>query len=109
MAGQTLAWPCSLRRPHSPQGCSLAPPRKCVPDRKILAHTGATNRLVQVIHEARGELVYNLRIQGQSFQPHVFAKGKYTVKILDPDSDRTAELAGIVARPNNDALLTVEL
>ena len=83
--------------------------RKATAQLPKLEITGAKSPVVQVIDEASGELVYNLRIPGQSFQPHVFALGKYTVKVLDPESGRTVELAGIVARPNNGASLTVEL
>jgi hypothetical protein len=70
--------------------------------------TGATNPLVQVF-DAAGELVYNFRPTGDSFQPHVFAPGHYRVRISDPESDRAKELAGLVATPENDDSIQVEL
>ena len=42
------------------------------------------NPVVQVIAEATGEVVYTLRIQGQSFRPKVFAPGRYTLHIGEP-------------------------
>lgn len=41
----------------------------------------AANPVVQVVSERTGEILYTVRVRGASFQPHVFAKGKYTVKI----------------------------
>ena len=42
------------------------------------------NPIVQVIEEATGEVVYTLRINGQSFRPKVFAMGRYTLHIGEP-------------------------
>jgi len=39
------------------------------------------NPVVQVIEEATGEVLYTTRAQGNRFQPRVYSKGKYTVKI----------------------------
>ena len=39
------------------------------------------NRVVQVIEEASDEILYTVRIAGDSFQPPVYAMGNYTVKI----------------------------
>ena len=41
---------------------------------------GVTNPVVQVIAEATGEILYTVRSQTESFQPRVYAPGKYTVK-----------------------------
>jgi hypothetical protein len=46
-----------------------------------LAIKGAANPVVQVVEEKTGEILYTVRIRGNEFQPHVFAEGKYTVKI----------------------------
>ena len=43
--------------------------------------TGATDPVVQVVDESKGEIVYTLRIKGSSFRPKVFAEGAYTVKV----------------------------
>ena len=42
---------------------------------------GAVNPVIQVIDEKNGEMVYTLRIKGQRFDPKVFRKGTYTVKV----------------------------
>ncbi len=68
--------------------------------RKILGHlpelifTGAQNPVVQVIAEATGDILYTVRVQGDRFQPRVYAAGKYTVKIgrEKPDGPTIANL-----------------
>lgn len=47
---------------------------------------GVKDAVVQVYDQANGELVYALRLQGARVVPWVFAAGKYTVKIGDPDA-----------------------
>jgi len=47
---------------------------------------GVKDAVVQVYDQAGGELVYALRLQGTHVAPWVFAEGKYTVKIGDPDT-----------------------
>ncbi len=49
---------------------------------------GMNNPVVQVVNERNGETVYTIRINGKSWQPKVFEKGKYTVKIGDPDLNK---------------------
>ena len=46
------------------------------------------NPVVQVIEEATGEVLYTARARGNRFQPRVYSKGKYTVKVglQKPDS-----------------------
>ena len=39
------------------------------------------NQVVQVVEEKSGDVVYTLRVKGKSFQPKVFAKGKYTINV----------------------------
>ncbi len=50
-----------------------------------VAVEGVTNAVVQVYDQANGELVYALRLQGSRVKPWVFAGGRYTVRIGDPD------------------------
>lgn len=47
---------------------------------------GTTDPVVQVIDERNGELVYALRLKGQQFRPPVFAAGKYTVRVGQPET-----------------------
>lgn len=46
-----------------------------------LRFAGAASAVVQVIEEKSGEVVYNIRVDGESFQPPVFAPGAYMIKI----------------------------
>jgi hypothetical protein len=50
-----------------------------------------------------------LRIAGQSWQPHVFAPGRYTVKISDPDAGKSKEFSGLAATPRNEEKLDVSV
>jgi phosphodiesterase/alkaline phosphatase D-like protein len=74
-----------------------------------LYFSGVRNPLVQVFDDATGELIYNLRPPAGSFQPHVFASGKYTVKVSDPEAGRAKEFKGLVAEPGNKTALDVQL
>ena len=74
-----------------------------------LSIEGIKNPVVQVVREADGEIVYTLRIGGQSFQPPVFATGTYTARISDPDANRMKELTGLKAAVNNDERLGVQV
>ncbi|MFZ5833650.1 MAG: hypothetical protein ACOY3P_26480 [Planctomycetota bacterium] len=42
---------------------------------------GTAGPVVQVVHEADGEILYTQRIEGERFRPRVFADGSYTVKV----------------------------
>jgi alkaline phosphatase D len=70
---------------------------------------GVDNPVVQVIEEPSGTIVYTLRIAGRSFRPHVFAPGKYTVKVSEPETGRLKELHGLSARAGNDTSVEVEI
>jgi len=54
---------------------------------------------VQVIDEANGQVVYTLRIKGNSFRPKVFKAGKYTVRISEPDTGKTKTLKNVESLP----------
>jgi len=56
---------------------------------------GMTNPVIQVIDESNGEIVYTLRINGTSYRPKVFKKGKYTVKVGQQGTDKMKTLTGI--------------
>ena len=51
----------------------------------VCTHT--QNPVVKVTHQASGELVYALRIQGKRFRPWVFKPGTYRVEIGDADTE----------------------
>ncbi len=63
----------------------------------LLNVSGVFDPVVQVVDEANGEIVYTVRIAGQRWRPPVFAPGKYTVRVSDPDSGRERIVEGVVA------------
>jgi hypothetical protein len=56
---------------------------------------GMRNPVVQVIDESNDETIYTLRINGNSFRPKVFKKGKYTIKVGEPGTDKMKTLEGV--------------
>ena len=67
-----------------------------------------SNQVVQLIEEKSGEVVYTLRILGDSFRPKVFAVGKYTVKV--GEGDKVKILKGIQSiNPDKKTTLKVKL
>jgi hypothetical protein len=42
---------------------------------------GQTDPVIQVIDESNAEIVYTLRIKGNTFKPKVFRNGNYTIKV----------------------------
>jgi hypothetical protein len=73
--------------------------RKAVAYLPTLKVGGMTDPVVQVIDEADGEIVYTLRIKGESFRPKVFKEGKYTINIGEPGTDKAEMLKGIGSLP----------
>ncbi|MEZ6054022.1 MAG: alkaline phosphatase D family protein [Planctomycetaceae bacterium] len=63
--------------------------------------TGTSDPVVQVIEESTGEVVYTLRIHGESFRPKVFKEAIYTVRVNDQ------EFTGIESTTQDDATLDV--
>ena len=59
--------------------------------------SGVVDPVVQVLDEANGEIVYTVRIAGQSWRPPVFAPGRYTVRVSDPEARRERVVKGVVA------------
>ncbi|MEM8485675.1 MAG: alkaline phosphatase D family protein [Bacteroidota bacterium] len=57
--------------------------------------SGLANPVVQVVEEATGEIVYTLRIQGDSFRPKVFAQGRYTVHVGNQDAGEMQTFSGV--------------
>ena len=83
--------------------------RKAVAHLPELRFAGVGQPLVEVIEEKSGELVYLLRPKGGSFRPHVFAPGKYTVRVSEPESGRTRSLKGLEASAGSAPALEVSL
>jgi hypothetical protein len=74
-----------------------------------LKFAGVSQPLVEVIEEKTGELVYLLRPNSGGFRPHVFAPGKYTVRVSDPETGRTRVLNGLEAGAGSAPALEVRL
>ncbi len=47
---------------------------------------GEDDPVIQIIDESNNEIVYTLRINGNSYQPKVFKKGLYTIKVGEGDN-----------------------
>jgi hypothetical protein len=99
---QFPGWPVTL---HQLDNYGRAP----VAHLPRLKFTGVKHPVVQVFEESTGELVYALRLNGQEFQPHVFAPGTYTVKAGEPEANRWVETRNLAATPGNSATLTIKL
>ena len=64
--------------------------------------------VVQVISEDDQEILYTVRVQGDSFQPAVYAAGEYTIKIGENKPDG-AKLEGVAASASASEAGTKEL
>ncbi|MBN1344530.1 MAG: metallophosphoesterase [Phycisphaerae bacterium] len=73
-AKQYPGWPKTIRQEDN----YARKPVAYLPTLKI---TGQTDPVVQVVDESTGEIVYTIRINGQSFRPKVFKKGAYTIHV----------------------------
>jgi hypothetical protein len=63
-----------------------------------IAVEGMEDPVIQVIREDTDEIVYTIRIAGQTFQPRVFSlETTYTLLAGDPDSDRMERNTGLRA------------
>jgi hypothetical protein len=81
-APQYVGWPITISQEDNYA-------RKAVAYLPMLKFSNAINPIVQVIDESNGEIVYTLRIKGNSFRPKVFRKGTYTIKMGMNELDKT--------------------
>jgi hypothetical protein len=58
---------------------------------------GLTDPVIRVFSEATGEMIYNLRVAGNKYQPGVFAYGSYTIEAGDPDRGLWKKIEGVQA------------
>jgi hypothetical protein len=71
-----------------------------------LTLTGREDPVVQVVEEASGEIVYTLRINGDSYRPRVFAEGSYTLRVGEGETAQVFE--GVEPlRPGESATIEV--
>ena len=101
-SSQFLTWPVTVEQldSYGAKQAGLLP---------TLEISGAEKPVIQVVSEKDGEVVYTLRAPAATWQPFVFAPGSYTVRVSDPESGRSAEVAGLEARRNNSATEAVTL
>jgi phosphodiesterase/alkaline phosphatase D-like protein len=69
--------------------------RKAVAYLPTIEVVGMNNPVIQVINKSNDEIIYTLRINGNSYRPMVFKKGKYTVKVVQQGTEKMKILAGI--------------
>lgn len=67
-----------------------------------LKFTNARDPIVQIVSEATGEIVYTLRIKGDTFAPQVFAPGKYKIRVGSLIAGEKV-FPGVVAQDEPDA------
>lgn len=63
---------------------------------------GLANAVVTVINERTKELVYSLRINGSRFVPKVPIKGRYSIRVGDPDTNVEQMSKGVIALKSNN-------
>jgi hypothetical protein len=87
--GQYDGWPVVIRQQEN-YG------REAVAHLPEIRVEGMVDPVVQLFEQQTGDLVYALRINGQTFRPKVFDKeGRYTLRIGEPDQDRWQEFEDI--------------
>ncbi len=69
---------------------------------------GQSDPVIQVIREPDGEIVYTLRVKGNTFRPMVFEEGKYTIKVGEGKSQQTFSGIDFVG-VNEKKTITVDL
>ncbi len=69
--------------------------------------TGMRDPVVQVVSEEDGEIVYTLRILGDTFVPKVFALGRYTLHVGEPGTDRMRTFEHVPATPEDEGVIAV--
>ena len=77
-AGQFPGWPITVKQEDNYGRKAAA----WLPEIKV---NGIKNPVVKIINEETGELEYAIRLNKNKFTPKVFAKGRYTVLVSDPD------------------------
>jgi alkaline phosphatase D len=63
--------------------------------------SGAEEPVVRIVDESSGEVVYTLRIQGDTFVAPVFAPGSYTAHVGEPGTDRWTAVSGLFPGPGS--------
>ncbi|WP_200979108.1 alkaline phosphatase D family protein [Echinicola sp. 20G] len=97
-AGQYAGWPITVSQEDNYGRKAAA----WLPEVKV---NGLNNPVVEIIEEKSGESLYCLAIKGNTFEPKVFAKGTYTIKVKDSNTGKTIEKKGIKANSQSKGTL----
>lgn len=92
---QFAGWPVTIRM----EANDGRTPKGWLPE---MTFEGVRNPVVQVVDEASGEILYTVRVQGNRFQPAVYAPGKYTVRWGQDKPDQET-LSGLEAKARDQA------
>jgi phosphodiesterase/alkaline phosphatase D-like protein len=98
---QYLGWPVTIRQEEN-YG------RKATAFLPRLLVKGTVDPVVEVIDEKSNEMIYALRINGQSWDPRVFGNGTYTVKIRQGNREEVLRHVSSISRRGGHTR-TVEL
>jgi len=63
--------------------------RKAVGFLPTVRVVGRTNPVIQIIDESNSEIIYTIRIKGDSFRPRIFKEGKYTIRVGEGNGVKT--------------------
>ncbi len=96
--GQYTGWPFTIKQGEN-YGRTA---RAWLPEIKV---NGLKNPVVEIIDENSGELLYCLRIKGNQFKPKVFAKGNYTIRVHNPETQLVKEQKNVPALKKNNKIL----
>jgi hypothetical protein len=61
---------------------------------------------LSIVHKTKSRV---WRIKRDTWQPHTFAAGKYTVRVSVPETGKAQELRGLEARAGNDEKVEVDV
>ncbi|GAB3647710.1 hypothetical protein GCM10028791_10170 [Echinicola sediminis] len=86
--GQYAGWPITVKQEENYGKKAAA----WLPTVKV---NGMSNPIIEVIDESNNNSLYYLALNGNSFQPKVFQKGSYTIKVKDSQTGKTIEKKGI--------------
>ncbi len=65
--------------------------------------------VIEIINENNNELVYAIRVNSKSYQPKVFEKGTYTIKVSNPETEIERVFSGINAPGAMDKSISVTI
>jgi len=100
-AEQYYGWPVRLNQLDNDGRAAVA----YLPNLRV---SGMTEPVVQVVEEETGEILYTLRITGNSFRPKVFdSDGTYTISVGEPGTDRQQVFTGVQISDDPGATLDV--